>query len=552
MIIKKNSKLLSVLILITIIVCNYFPPIHAQETDTLVSQYPSNEIIVKYKDSSSWLSTLSLDESASLTSINEDYALVTVDSKDELKETLNQLKKNKNVAYTQPNYTYSITSDGTKEPDYSKQWALYNDGTFETGYITAQTGIDIGAEKAWDQVQQPRETIVAVIDTGIDYTHPDLVDSMWINQAEIPKDGKDNDKNGLIDDIHGWNFYDDNNILFSKDSEDDNHGTHCAGTIAASVNDIGIAGIASKANVKIMALKALGGEDGTGTTASVIKAISYAESMGADICNLSCGMADERDVALGNAIKKSSMLFVSAAGNGNGLTMAYNNDKKPTYPASFEYDNIISVANIRCDGKLHILSNYGINSVDIAAPGTRIYSTQVGGEYKYMTGTSMAAPVVTGVAALLYSQYKQITPRQVREVILNSARPLDTLAGKVSTGGMVDAYAAMTTDVVTLLSLDVTPPTIKTSISPITNSNKKKLNLHITDKENAVIAAYAKGKKNSSYFKEGTKGTLIKLNTKGNASLMLSSSGTYTVYAIDKVGNEELVTVDVTIEKPFK
>lgn len=404
----------------------------------------------------------------------------------------------------------STTSEGDEEPYFSKQWALYNDGTFtvdtndnntdmpqfnnggfENGggfdlgggnstpggfnspgsgrgnmpggrmnpfsnwfhslsnkVTTAVAGVDVDAKDAWSVFTKTgREVIVAIIDTGFDYTHEDLAASVWTNEKETPGDGVDNDGNGYIDDVYGWDFYNNKAYVYdSKNSSEYDHGTHCAGTIAAAVNNTGIAGIASDANVKIMSIKALGGRDGSGTTESVIDAIKYAESMGAEICNLSFGTSTY-DANLESAIKDSNMLFVCAAGNGDDRGVGEDTDTTPLYPASFDLDNIISVANLKCDGSLETSSNYGTSSVDLAAPGTYILSTTAGNDYEYLSGTSMAAPMVTAVAAMVYSYYDDITVLQARQVVLATTESLSSLTGKVATGGMVNAYNALSEEV---------------------------------------------------------------------------------------------------------
>lgn len=193
-----------------------------------------------------------------------------------------------------------------------------------------------------------------------------------------------------------------------------------------------------------MPVKALGGGDGEGNTAALIKAIRYAEDNGASICNLSL-TSPTNDQALYCAIRDSSMLFVAAAGN-DGKDI----DRTPVYPASYELDNVISAANISCGGELHESSNYGVESVDLAAPGSYILSTTPGNTYSYMTGTSMAAPMVTGAAAMVWSHFDGIGAAEVKEILLNSVTPLDSLSGKVKTGGMLNVGAALRYDLGTL------------------------------------------------------------------------------------------------------
>ena len=349
------------------------------------------------------------------------------------------------------------------------QWGMENRGDFKYneqvgGKLTKQpvtsvkavSGIDISLPEARAKYSGGRrETIVAIIDTGVDYRHEDLQNVLWVNKGEIPGNGIDDDGNGYVDDVNGWNFYDDNNVIYN--GKDDAHGTHIAGTIVANNNTKGVAGIAGNSTVKIMVLKALGGDDESGSTSGIIEAIKYAESMGATICNFSFG-TDKPDRYLEEAIKDSDMLFVVAAGNGDENTgIGYNIDTRPIYPASYRYNNIITVANLQADGNLHTSSNYSNNHVDLAAPGARILSTidtasfnagyasgKMSSPYAYMTGTSMAAPYVVGTAALLYSDFPGITISQVRQSILGGVKVLPELVGKVSTGGMLnanDAYA---------------------------------------------------------------------------------------------------------------
>lgn len=304
-------------------------------------------------------------------------------------------------------------------------------------------GMDINAEPAWNYYEQStnkRQVVVALIDTGVDTTHSELSGSIWVNADEIEGDGIDNDANGYIDDVNGWNFYENSNVIY-RGSEDE-HGTHGAGTIAAAWNGQGVTGIADSNYVKIMVLKVFGSEDSANFD-GVKAAIRYAEANGASICNLSMGTASY-DADLEALMANSTMLFVVSAGNGDYFGNGYNIDNWPIYPAAFSSGNIISVANMNFDGSLAGSSNYGPNSVDIAAPGTYILSTTPGGGYEFLSGTSMSAPMVTGVAALIYSCRTDMSIMDVRNAILSTARSTDTLSGCLSTGGMIDAYAAIT------------------------------------------------------------------------------------------------------------
>ncbi|MGB4658417.1 MAG: S8 family peptidase [Mobilitalea sp.] len=320
-------------------------------------------------------------------------------------------------------------------------------GYSNTTAVQAVEDVDIDASSAWSLSQGAnREVIIALIDTGVDYTNEELSEVIWTNNGETANDGIDNDKNGYIDDVYGWDFY--NNTAFvynSRNASEYDHGTHGAGSIGAAINNIGIEGIASDFNIKIMIVKALGGSGGYGDAASVVKAIQYAEAMGADICNMSFGTTTY-DEELEQAVADSDMLFVCAAGNGDRAGNGVDNDVTPLYPASFDLDNVISVANLNFTGELDSSSNYGDESVDIAAPGAYILSTIAAGKYGYMSGTSMSAPMVTAVTAMTYSYYKDITMLEAKAIVLSSTEQLDSLQGKVSSGGILNAYNALTSN----------------------------------------------------------------------------------------------------------
>lgn len=363
---------------------------------------------------------------------------------------------------------YLESGDGEKSL-YEHQWALKNEGqiklveraggnvlmsgswvdsnigsTEDIIQITSGVpGLDIGVEPAWEVYAQSsvrRPVVIALIDTGVDVGHPDLYPGIWRNPGEIPGDGIDNDGNGYIDDIYGWNFCDNNNILYT--GIEDDHGTHAAGTMIGCWDGKGITGIADSTYVKVMVLKALGA-DGKGDSKDVIAAVQYAKANGAQICNLSFG-ANTYDPQLDKVIRDSGMLFVISSGNGDESGAGIDIDKVPMYPASFSDNNIISVANMVFDGSLHPSSNYGMWSVDIAAPGSYILSTASNHGYGYMTGTSMAAPMVSGAAALIASCRDDLSVTEIQEALVSSARKIEGLEGKVSTGGMLDVYGAIT------------------------------------------------------------------------------------------------------------
>ncbi len=321
---------------------------------------------------------------------------------------------------------------------------------------------DIGAKAAQESVAnlgEGKEIIVAVIDTGVDYTHEDLLPNLWRNEGEIPGNGIDDDENGFIDDVVGWDFVSDDNLPYdlkgkSIFSGNPGHGTHCAGNVAAKGNNgIGISGVAP--NAKIMILRFLSDEGG-GTTADAIESIKYAVDNGAHITSNSWGSEGEdpdepeENKALRDMIQYSQdkgVLFVAAAGNGHqGKGYDNDNDDKPAYPASYDHDIIMSVAAIDVNDKLGSFSNWGKKGVDIAAPGVKVYSTVVGDGYTDAAipglatwdGTSMAAPHVSGAAALYMSANPNADWKEVKKAIMDAAKPVSAYKNKLVSGGKLN------------------------------------------------------------------------------------------------------------------
>lgn len=277
--------------------------------------------------------------------------------------------------------------------------------------------------------------IVAVIDTGVDYRHRDLVANIWTNPGEIPDDGIDNDGNGVIDDIHGFNAIDG-----SGDPMDDHgHGTHVAGTIGAIGNNaLGVVGM--NWDAQIMPIKFLG-KNGLGDADTSLQALLYANQMGARIINNSWGVGVSNPLVQ-EAIEASPCLQVCASGN-SGADL----DQQPTFPAGYASDHLISVASHDDKFQLAFDSNYGAQSVDLAAPGVDIHSTFLDGEYITNSGTSMACPHVTGTAALIATEYPQATNAEIKQRLLAGSQPLDgDLSSKVASGGRLDAGAALEND----------------------------------------------------------------------------------------------------------
>jgi thermitase len=354
------------------------------------------------------------------------------------------LEQNSAVEYIEPNYIYRISKTPT-DPMFGKLWGLSNVGQSDRGIGTA--GIDIDAEKAWDITQGSDQTVVAVIDTGIDYNHPDLKENIWTNQKELNgKPGVDDDGNGYIDDIHGFAFVD-KPVPTTNPMDDNGHGTHCAGTIGARGNNgIGVVGVSW--NVKMMALKFLGA-DGSGTLEGAIKAIDYARTNGAKILSNSWGGGGESQ-ALREAIlsaNSAGALFIAAAGNDGA-----NIDNNPHYPASYDVPNMLAVAAIDNNGRLASFSNYGKRATHVAAPGVNVFSSYIKASaadtgYQTLSGTSMATPHVSGVVALLLSKEPNLTNLQLKERIISSSRKMAALKNRVASGGLVNAFMALTNQI---------------------------------------------------------------------------------------------------------
>lgn len=334
--------------------------------------------------------------------------------------------------------------------------------------------IDNGVVNAW-KGNKGEGVVVAVLDSGVDYTHEDLVDNMWRNPGETGLDaqgrdkatnGIDDDGNGYVDDVVGWDFVTDDNkpydlsvdpldLLFGGGNP--GHGTHCAGNVAArGENGKGIHGVAPKA--KIMALRFLS-EKGQGSTDAALKAIAYSIKMGARVSSNSWGSSGEDpEDAVGNQALRdiieearlAGQLFVAAAGNGDAQGRGYDNDtsKVPAYPASYPHDNIVSVAALDKTDTLGTFSNWGATTVDMGAPGVAVYSTTVGNSYSDKVidfpqfgltvtwdGTSMAAPHVSGAAALYLSDNPNATVEEMKAAIMKATKPINNLSSKATTNG---------------------------------------------------------------------------------------------------------------------
>jgi subtilisin family serine protease len=370
---------------------------------------------------------------------------------------LEALRQSGLVDYAEPDYVLKVLGTEPNDPHFGggTQWNLKN-----TGIYGGTVGADIDAPSAWSLRTSAASVVVGVIDTGARFTHEDLRANLWKNPGETGLDaqgrdkaanGVDDDSDGYIDDVYGIN-----SLTHSGTPSDDyGHGSHVAGIIGATGNNsVGITGVAWR--VQLMTLKALDAT-GTGTISTVIEAMSYARAHGAKIINASWGSTSFTSQALRDAIRElrdSGIIFVAACGNSAG-----DNDANPLYPASYNYDNIIAVAASTRTDTLASFSNWGRTTVDLAAPGSPVFSAWNGSDtdYRYMDGTSQAAPLVAGAAALLWAQNPSLTYQQVISYILNNTDPLPAFANKTVTGGRLNVAQALAAVV---LAGDPTPPTV--------------------------------------------------------------------------------------------
>jgi len=400
----------------------------------------SSDPTLKAKDQISDLGLQELSPKQFLYVSSEKDLLSTQNLKSE-KNKLQQMKEDleaktgKKVKYLEPNFLY-YTSGGSRppvesepparrnrdnlatvfpnDPKFSDLWGMSNKKQNDSNRQKGDGRADIWAPQAWSLFKGAKTVVVAVIDTGIDYNHVDLKENMW-------------SENGT----HGYNAI--TNTLDPMD--DQGHGTHCAGTIGAvGSNGIGVAGVTW--NVQLMGVKFLSGS-GSGTLADAIKAIRWAVDHGADILSNSWGggsYSDNLKEAIEYAASKD-VLFVAAAGNEKN-----NNDSKPSYPATYDVANIVSVAASDNLDKLASFSNYGKTRVHISAPGVGIFSTLPGQKYGFLSGTSMATPHVSGAAALLKAYRPALSALQLKESILKSAEKVSTLNSVSQSGGRLNVY----------------------------------------------------------------------------------------------------------------
>jgi len=330
------------------------------------------------------------------------------------------------VEYAEPAYIVHLF-ESPNDSQYNNLWGMNNTGQ-SIGGQTGIAGADINAEEAWNTFTGDPNFLIAVIDEGVDHTHEDLSDNHWRNPGEIPGNGIDDDSNGFVDDVTGWDFYDNDNT--TNDSA--NHGSHCSGTIGGVGNNgVGVAGVNWQCS--IIACKFL---EGSGSLDDGIAAINYSVMMGAKVSSNSWGGGGfsagmEAAIESGQNI---GQIFIAAAGNGGG--------NGASYPAAYTLPNIIAVAATDNRDQLASFSQYSSTQVDVGAPGVDVLSSVPGG-YDYYSGTSMATPHTSGLTALVYAHLGGSDWAEVKNIIMSTTRPVSSLAGKTVTGGVIDAGAAI-------------------------------------------------------------------------------------------------------------
>ncbi|HAS15962.1 MAG TPA: peptidase S8, partial [Idiomarina abyssalis] len=348
------------------------------------------------------------------------------------------------VDVAEPNYIISINDTKSSDfnilatpddPAFGDMWALEN-----TGQSGGTPGVDIDARPAWDITTGDSTIVIGVIDSGVDYTHPDLAGNMWVNPGEVCDNGQDDDGNGVVDDCYGYSAVNSNG-----DPMDENgHGTHVAGTIGASSNNgEGVTGV--NWDVEIVGCQFLDAS-GSGSTAAAIECIDYMTNLkvnhGVNLVatNNSWGggaYSESLRTAISDSIDEGIM-FVSAAGN-DGI----DSDVTASYPGGYDLDGIVNVANTTRTDAMAASSTYGAVSVDLGAPGTEILSTYLNGGYATASGTSMASPHVAGVAGLVWSIAPHLTVAEVKQILMDSGESNPALAGKTVSGNRLNALSAL-------------------------------------------------------------------------------------------------------------
>ncbi|MFN2532655.1 MAG: S8 family serine peptidase, partial [Pyrinomonadaceae bacterium] len=489
---------------------------------------------------------------------------------DQTLHAIDLLNARSDVEFAEPNFVWHRSALPNDTQFAPSQWALKNTGQVGTNDTCScqqagTVGEDIDAEQAWNTTTGSSSVVVAVLDGGVDINHPDLQQNIWTNPGEIANDGIDNDGNGKIDDVNGWDFVHEDKTVFDAEEGDD-HATHVAGIIGARGNNgQGVAGV--NWQVQIMSVKVLG--PGGGLVSDIISGYTYVRALkqratnpvNVRVTNNSYGGPDRSDAAATaiQALNGAGILVVAAAGN-----EAHNNFNYQTFPADYGLGNIISVAATDRFGQLASFSNFGGTTVHIGAPGRGILSTvpnffsdpgtisDGGGKYAFFSGTSMATPQVAGVAALAIAANPAVTLPQLRNAILYSGEALASLNGKTTTGKRLNALRTLQT----LAENDNTAPAAATNLQ-VTGSTGRTITIQWTapgDDVNTGTAAdydfFFTSNATSTKWPLLTNAVPAAAGTVQTTTLQLpflGSAGTLELQTFDNAGNPSSASVGVNI-----
>jgi subtilisin family serine protease len=478
-----------------------------------------NRVLVRFREKASQNDRASARASVKGLLIRK-YSIVPglelIDSAVGAENMMSALRKNPNVEFVQPDYVRHATAT-PNDPMFASLWGMDQPNDF-----------DINAPEAWDVFTGVQDTLIGDIDTVIDYNHPDLADNVWTNPNEIPGNGIDDEGNGYVDDVHGWDAINND----GDPMDDHSHGTHVAGTMGGrGDNAVGVAGVNWRCS--FIAAKVLDA-GGSGSDADIVAGFQYMAQCGAKLSNNSWGgfgLKDGSDApalyAACQALNDQGHLLMFAAGNSN-----FDNDSSAyTFiPSSYEFDNLISVAAVDSAGNRSSFSCYGLSSVDLAAPGTGITSTVPGGGYATWNGTSMATPHVAGAAALLWAYHPGLDAADVKSRILGTVKPLTSMAGLCVTGGMLNLQSLIvngdpTSDAGGDQTIEATGPTTEFTLNGVGSSDPDKDDLFF------------------EWFRGLSVGT-------GNPLVLSQSIGTYEYELVvtDPHGANSSDTVNITIQ----